>query len=141
MRLSEWVIRFRKLSPERQTRELARMQFESFLPARHTYLRYHDPVTIEASVADSLDSESPAAESGRVMVLVEFIRQEFGKRCAAAALAIMEGASRAEEIGVLMGISRQSAALHLRKIQSRKVKRMAVKLGLVQRESALALAR
>jgi hypothetical protein len=135
--MQAWVTRFNELSPEAQKMELLRCRRDFYRPCTSSLLRL-TPDLGRVPEAVDLDAETADAETAsKVRELVQFIRKRFGKRCAVAAQAIMDGCCTGAEVGARMGIARQSADWHLAKIRSKPVQRKAIQLGLVTRESFL----
>lgn len=160
-RMIRWIDKFNRLSPEAMADELLRVEKEFYLPARARRLSYcPDMSRVPTNSLGRLDSHldrpkwdygivgSPgvtddvyagmaqcAELSEKARALIEFIREKFGKRCARAAIAVMQGCYTGAEVGANMGVTRQTADGHLAKIRSKVVQRKAIELGLVTRES------
>lgn len=136
-RMQAWVTKFNELSPEDQKQELLRCRKDFYRPCTSSLLRLTPDL---GRVPETVDLDAETADAGtaaKVRELIQFIRKRFGKRCAVAARAIMDGCCTGAEIGAHMGIRRQSADWHLSKIRSKTVQRKAIQLGLVTRPSFL----
>jgi len=136
-RLDAWVNRFNGLAPNEQTAELARVRHD-FYRAPESHILSFSPDMVENTAAPSydLDADSSDAETAsKVKELLQFIRDQFGKRCVIAAQAVMEGCFTGAEVGAKMGVARQTADGHLANLQSKAVQQKALQLGLVTRKS------
>lgn len=137
-RMLKWLDKFNSLPPEAQRDELLRVEAEFYLPARAPRLAYcPDLSRVPGSITEDVNADvfDVCDLSVKARALIEFIRQKFGKRCARAAIAVMQGCYTGAEVGANMGVTRQTADGHLKNLQSPIVQRKAVELGLVTRES------
>lgn len=134
--IQAWLARFEASSQEAQNRYLRRSQRKFYEPRQSNFLAFVPTVdgnpAADRLVSDSTDTNAEVT-AAKVRELLTFIRFRWGKRCMAAAQAIMDGCNSSAEIGARMNIARQSADCHLERLRSPDVQRKAIELGLVTR--------